>query len=127
MNMRGFNLVELMIVVALIAIMAAVALPSYQSYLANSRVSVSRINVETLALAEQNYFYEFGNYLAGTYDPNGVDTLRGPLGWDPQDDDGFVYQVQIPAPCPGGMTSCFAITVTGFDGDTVEQMDYGRP
>ncbi|WP_299942335.1 pilin [uncultured Microbulbifer sp.] len=45
---QGFTLIELMIVVAIIGILAAVAIPQYQNYVAKSQVS--RVMQETAAL-----------------------------------------------------------------------------
>jgi type IV pilus assembly protein PilA len=44
-NERGFTLIELMIVVAILAILAAIALPAYQDYVAKSQVTAGLADI----------------------------------------------------------------------------------
>jgi type IV pilus assembly protein PilE len=52
---RGFTLVELMIVVAVVAILAAVALPSYQSYVLKSRRADAWSLIQSVQLAQERH------------------------------------------------------------------------
>jgi len=52
---KGFTLIELMIVVAVIGILAAIAYPSYQDYLMRSRRADAKAGLLSLQLAQEKY------------------------------------------------------------------------
>lgn len=66
---RGFTLIELMIVVMVVAILAAIALPSYSSYVIRAKVPSATNNLATLRVGMEQWFQDNHKYTGGTCVP----------------------------------------------------------
>ena len=66
MRARAFTLIELMIVVAIIGILAAIAIPSYSKFQCRAKQSEAKIGLKLIGAAEETYRAEFDGYVAGT-------------------------------------------------------------
>ncbi|EMU0818433.1 pilin [Neisseria gonorrhoeae] len=74
---KGFTLIELMIVIAIVGILAAVALPAYQDYTARAQVSEAILLAEGQKSAVTEYYLNHGkwpsdNSAAGVANPTEI-------------------------------------------------------
>ena len=59
---EGFTLIELMIVVAIIGILAAIAIPNFLNYQCKAKQSEAKQSLGTIAKSQEAYLAEYDTY-----------------------------------------------------------------
>ena len=140
----GFTLVELMIVVGIIGLLVAIAVPNFISYQARSRRSEAYVNLAAIARIQSAYHAERGEFFeAGTWPDftayGGLSTRKmnwdvaseaayADLGWRPEGQVFYAYDTNTGATACT-CTMCFTATAAGDvdDDDLNSAVMYVRP
>ena len=80
---RGFTLIELMIVVAIIGILSAIAIPNFIRFQARSKQSEAKGNLKAVFTSEKSYFNEKDKFSASFF----------VCGFEPERANRYAYQV----------------------------------
>ena len=62
---KGFTLIELMIVVAIIGILSAIAIPAYTDYVTRAKISEATSTLADLRVKMEQYFLDNRTYVGG--------------------------------------------------------------
>ena len=92
MDRHGFTLIEMVMVVVIVGLLAAVAIPRVQTARGRAFVSTMKADLRNFAVAEESYFYDFQVYAGdvATLEARGHEASPGvtivvneatPMGW----------------------------------------------
>ena len=116
----GFTLIEVMIVVAIIGILAAVALPSYNDYIRRGQIPEAFSALSDYRTKMEQYYQDNRNYGSGaTTACADLTTASGWNGFTPAGAKYFTYTCAVNTASGDSTQQSYTVTATGSAGRAV--------
>lgn len=106
----GFTLLELLVAIAIVAGLAAIAIPAYQGYMQTSREGALAANIASMDVFQEDHRLRTGEYLREAANRAAI---AAAIGWRPKADDGTLYRI-----APGDGDS-YQVTAVAREGTRV--------
>jgi prepilin-type N-terminal cleavage/methylation domain-containing protein len=105
---KGFTLIELMIVLAIIAILAAVAIPLYDWYKRRTIVAEAQQELMTLSTVQEDYFNSFRRY-ANAATLRGFYGVKAYTGTPADEEQGKHFRIDVTNPTTTSFTATASV------------------
>ncbi len=108
---RGFTLIELMIVVVIVGLLFAIALPSYESYVLRAHRADAQGILLDISAREERFIAQNNTYTTNISAATGLNlgTATSPEGY---------YNLTVAAGACGTIANCYLVTATATGGQT---------
>jgi len=110
-DIRGFTLIELMIVVVIIGLLIGIAIPSYQAYVLRSHRADGQAVLIDISAREERFLAQNNTYTTVLSAATGLNmgTTTSPDGY---------YNLSVAACAGGTIATCYLVTATATGGQT---------
>ena len=95
---RGFTLIELMIAIAILAIITAIAIPAYQTYITEAKLSTARSNMDSIRIFLEDRRLETGSYIGPSTHTTltTIPQITSVFGWEADGNKGsYSYRLEL--------------------------------
>lgn len=124
-SIKGFSLIELLVVISIIAILATIAIPTFLGQRTKAAISEAMTNLQALRLIQEQYYAENGEYAPGGATSSGtltgISEIMGNLpSFKPGNEENLYFTYNIVYTVISNITTSYIANAVGKGGTFVD-------